>query len=309
MSSSQCEHCGKSRDEPIVVEHDGVAKTFCSTGCVIESEIGGVVGLWRELCAEKDLARRAIERERNSKVITLIHRVELHNGTEQYIKMEDSEEILDEILSTPEDKPIDIIVHCPGGVVLASEQIALAVREHEGKVSAIVPFYAMSGATLVCLAADEIVMEPFSVLGPLDPQISGFPSPSLLRLLELKGPQNVGDEMVMMADIAEKSLRQMKSFIQYVLKDKMDSAKAKGLAEFLTGGYLTHESPLTAGALQSFGLRISLNMPKPVHEFMKLNKLISSSSILVPSMHEMRRAGEGVSDSAHTGALRVGESH
>ncbi|MDV3277188.1 MAG: ATP-dependent Clp protease proteolytic subunit [Nitrososphaerales archaeon] len=289
-NKGECEHCGKSREEPIVVDHEGVAKSFCSAACVMESEMGGAAGLWRALGAERDLTRRAIEEERNSKVITLIHRMELHNGTDQYIKMEDSEEILDEILSAPEGKPIDIIVHCPGGVVLAAEQIALALKEHKGKVSAIVPYYAMSGATLICLAADEIVMEPFSVLGPLDPQVSGFPSPSLLRLLVSKGPQNVSDEMVMMADIAEKSLRQMKSFIQYVLKDKMDSAKARDLAEYLTGGYLTHDSPLTAGELQSFGLRIVLDVSEHVRSFMRLQKLISTSSIYARNDYGISRA-------------------
>ena len=275
---SECEHWGKNSGHPVIVEHEGVMKSFCSAGCVMESEMGGEAGLWNELAAKKELARRAIERGRSSKVITLIHRIELSNGTEQSIKMEDAEEILDEILSTPEDKPIDLVVHCPGGLVLAAEQIALALREHEGKVTAIVPFYAMSGATLVCLAADEILMEPFGVLGPLDPQISGFPSPSLLRLLELKGPRNVSDEMVILTDIAEKSIRQMRSSIKYILKGKLDDVRASAVAEHLTGGYLTHDSPLTAKELRSFGLRIGLDVPDQVHEFMRYHKLVSSTS-------------------------------
>lgn len=301
MSMTQCEHCGRSHKNPIVIEHDGAAKSFCTVECVMETQMGGIAGLWRELSSKRDLARRAIERERNSKVITLIHRVELHDGTEQYIKMEDSEEILDEILSTPEDEHIDIIVHCPGGLVLASEQIALALKERRGKVSAIVPFYAMSGATLVCLATDEIIMEPFGVLGPLDPQISGFPSPSLLRLVELKGAQNVGDEMVMMADVAEKSLRQMRSFIQYVLKGSLDDSKALALAGHLTGGYLTHDSPLTARELQSFGLRIALEMPDSVRNFMRLHKLTSTFPV-APQKHDgLDTAEKKVTNSARRG--------
>ncbi len=302
MAMSQCEHCGKSHQEPILMEHDGTTKSFCSAGCVMESELAGAAGLWRELYSKRDSVRRTIERQRNSKVITLIHRVELHNGTEQYIKMEDSEEILDEILSTPEDKHIDIIVHCPGGLVLASEQIALALKEHRGKVSAIVPFYAMSGATLVCLAADEIIMESFGVLGPLDPQISGFPSPSLLRLVESKGAQNVGDEMVIMADVAEKSLRQMRSFIQYVLKGNLDGSKASILAEHLTGGYLTHDSPLTARELQSFGLRIALVVPDSVRNFMRLRKLASTVPTPAQKDNEPNRAGRKAPSSLRAGA-------
>ena len=147
----------------------------------------------------------------------MIHREEMHDAEEQQITIDNTEELLRKIRSVPPGVPIDFIIHCPGGVVLPAEQIALALKEHRGKATAIVPYYAMSGATLVCLAADEIVMEPFSVLGPLDPQIDGLPSPSLLKLVELKGPENVSDQMIVLADMAEKSLRQMKSFIRYLL--------------------------------------------------------------------------------------------
>jgi len=54
----------------------------------------------------------------------------------------------------------------PGGLVLAAEQIAPALRRHSGTVTVFVPRYAMSGGTLIALAADEIVMDPNAVLGP-----------------------------------------------------------------------------------------------------------------------------------------------
>jgi ClpP class serine protease len=46
---------------------------------------------------------------------------------------------------------------------------------HPAKVTVYVPVYAMSGGTLIALAADEIVMGEFSVLGPIDPQILALP--------------------------------------------------------------------------------------------------------------------------------------
>ncbi len=60
------------------------------------------------------------------------------------------------IRMTPAEMPIDLIVHTPGGLVLASDQIAHALKRHDGRVTVIVPHYAMSGGTLVALAADEI---------------------------------------------------------------------------------------------------------------------------------------------------------
>jgi ClpP class serine protease len=39
----------------------------------------------------------------------------------------------------------------------------------------------MSGGTLIALAADEIVMTPYSVLGPIDPQLRDLPAASLIK--------------------------------------------------------------------------------------------------------------------------------
>jgi ClpP class serine protease len=61
-------------------------------------------------------------------------------------------------------------------------QIAKAVREHKGKVTVFVPHHAMSGGTLVALAADEIVMCEHSVLGPIDPQLEESPAASLIKV-------------------------------------------------------------------------------------------------------------------------------
>jgi len=85
-----------------------------------------------------------------------------------FIDIQDSEEILRAIRATPNDQPIDLILHTPGGLVLAAEQIARALVEHKGKITVFVPHYAMSGGTLIALAADEIIMDANAVLGQVD---------------------------------------------------------------------------------------------------------------------------------------------
>ena len=68
---------------------------------------------------------RKIEISRKSRLITLIHRQELLSllgiPLSKYINIEDSEAILRAIRLTPDDMPIDLILHTPGGLVLASE--------------------------------------------------------------------------------------------------------------------------------------------------------------------------------------------
>jgi ClpP class serine protease len=81
-----------------------------------------------------------LERKRNSRVILLVHRQEkmsfLGIPFFKYIDIEDSEEVIRAIQMTPKDMPIDIILHTSGGLVLASYQIARALKNHQGKVTA-----------------------------------------------------------------------------------------------------------------------------------------------------------------------------
>lgn len=155
-------------------------------------------------------AIRRLEEQRNSRVITLIHRQEsialLGLPLARFIDIDDSEALLRAVRLTPDDLPIDLVVHTPGGLVLAAEQIAQALVRREGKVTVFVPHYAMSGGSLIAMAADEIVMDENAVLGPVDPQIGQFPAASLLKVVEHKPISEIDDQTLVFADIGRKAL-------------------------------------------------------------------------------------------------------
>jgi ClpP class serine protease len=88
-----------------------------------------------------------------------------------FIDIDDSEAVIRAIEMTGKKVRIDLVLHNPGGLVLAAGQIASALADHPAQVTVYVPHYAMSGATLISLAADQIVMAPSAVLGPVDPQL------------------------------------------------------------------------------------------------------------------------------------------
>ena len=219
---------------------------------------------------------REIERKRSSRVITLIHRQESMNffgiAMRRFIDIEDSEEVLRAIKMTPDDMPIDFIIHTPGGLVLAAEQIARALKKHKGKVTVFVPHYAMSGGTLIALSADEIVMDENAVLGPLDPQLGATPAASILKVVERKDINEVDDQTLIMADVAEKAIRQVKSFIKELLKDRYDEDKAEELADKLASGYWTHDYPITVEEAKKLGLKVSTDVPQEVYDLMELYK-------------------------------------
>ena len=141
----------------------------------------------------------------------------------RFIDIEDSEAVLRAIRLTDDATPIDLVLHTPGGLVLASEQIAYALRRHPAKVTVIVPHYAMSGGTLLALAADEILMDAAAVLGPVDPQLGDMPAASLVRVVEKKPLERLDDRTLVMADVAEKAVRHMKQ----VVRDSSPNAWAR----------------------------------------------------------------------------------
>jgi len=225
-----------------------------------------------------DMARQRLleqlERKRKSRVIALIHRQEtmslLGFPLVRYINIEDSEAVLRAIKMTDRDIPIDLILHTPGGLVLAAEQIARALIRHSAKVTVFVPHYAMSGGTLIALAADEIVMDENAVLGPVDPQLGQHPAASILRVLERKPLSEIDDETLMMADIAEKAIRQVKRTVCELLSDKMPVEQAEEVAHTLASGVWTHDYPITVSEARELGLPISTAMPEEIYQIMAL---------------------------------------
>jgi ClpP class serine protease len=225
-----------------------------------------------------DDARAAVldrfQQQRKSRVIAMIHREEtaslLGVPVSHYIDIDDSEAVLRAIRLTPADQPIDLILHTPGGLVLAAEQIAHALVEHEGKVTVFIPHYAMSGGTRVALTADEVVMDPNAVLGPVDPQIGDMPATSIVKLVGLKPTAQISDEMLVLADVAAKARIQVAAFVADVLLKHLPAEKAKELAVTLSEGRWTHDFPITVEAARALGLPVSTNMPEVLYELMDL---------------------------------------
>jgi ClpP class serine protease len=231
-----------------------------------------LMGRW--YAVRRAQAIRAIEKAHGTRVITMIHRQEKRSlfgfSVARHIDLEDAQTIIAAIKETPSDVPIDLVIHTPGGLVLAAMQIARAVEAHPAKVTVYVPVYAMSGGTLIALAADEIVLGEFSVLGPIDPQIAGLPAASIVRARDAKPAADVFDLTLVLADVSEKALAQVKRGAVELLTPRMDQAAAEALAAKLAGGHWTHDYALTATEAAQLGLPVKVAMPAEVMELMKL---------------------------------------
>ncbi len=215
-----------------------------------------------------------LQQERRSRVILMVHRQEtmsfLGFPLVRYIDVHDSEQVLQAIHMTDPDTPIDMVLHTPGGLVLAAVQIARALKSHKGKVTVFVPHYAMSGGTLISLAADEIVMSPHAVLGPVDPQLGQQAAASILKAVKQKPIDKVDDETLILADVSEKAIRQVEKTVEELLDGKLSKQKATALAKKMATGHWTHDYPISASEAASMGLNVSTDIPKDVMEMMQL---------------------------------------
>jgi len=236
-----------------------------------------------ENARQRLLAR--IERRRNTRVILLVHRQEtmslLGFPLMRYIDINDSEDVMRAIELTDPEVGIDLVLHTPGGLVLAATQIARAIRNRKGKVTVLVPHYAMSGGTLIGLAADEIVMSPHAVLGPVDPQLGEYPAASVVKAVSRKPIAEVDDKTLILSDVAEKALIQLRESTRELLTRSQPPEKARELAELLATGTWTHDFPITVDVAQKLGLKVRSDMPP---EFLQLMSLFPQPVRRQPSV-------------------------
>ncbi|RJQ53177.1 MAG: hypothetical protein C4521_07860 [Actinobacteria bacterium] len=231
----------------------------------------------RVLAMRRVAAIRRVESKNKSRLITMIHRQEtlsfLGLPIVRYIDIEDSERVLRAIHLTPTDLPIQMVIHTPGGIVLAAEQIAQALFRHKGKVQVIVPHYALSGGTLIALAADEIVMDPNAVLGPVDPQLGttqqAYPAASVLKALETANP-NRDDTTLILGDVARKALDQVCSTVKMLTARRMGEEAAEELAKQLSQGRWTHDFPIDVDHARELGMPVTGQMPSEIYDLMDL---------------------------------------
>ena len=233
----------------------------------------------RQIESRRVQTLRSFEQQRRSRVILLVHRQEsislLGIPISRYISIEDSEQVLRAIRFTPPDVPIDLILHTPGGLVLATEQIARALIRHRAKVTVFVPHYAMSGGTMLALAADEIVMDANAVLGPVDPQLGNMAAASVLKVVEQKPIEKIDDQTLVMADLSRKAIAQVQRFVRTLLNDdipqpKINPENVEKIIEFLTTGQVTHDYPITVEEATDLGLPVTVGLPPTIYNLMEL---------------------------------------
>lgn len=117
------------------------------------------------------------------------------------ITMEDVQGLMEVIHGLDGSKGLDLIMHSPGGSPDAAAAVVSYLRSKFGSIRIFVPHAAMSAATMIACAADEIGMGKHSFLGPIDPQMimmtpnggGAFPAQAIIDQFEMARTEIAAD--------------------------------------------------------------------------------------------------------------------
>ncbi len=215
-----------------------------------------------------------------------VHRARIHAGTEafrqargsvvlrfvhhlpyEYVDENSAIEAIDALRGADNDAPIDIILHTPGGLFHAAQQILHALKHHRGRKTAFIPYSAWSAGTMIALACDEIVLGSSAVIGPIDPQLGGLPAPLLAELLDEKSADRISDQMLVIAKMAKQAVKEAKAFAcEYVNPAHNGGNDTCALTNELIGSGRNHQAPIMPQEARAMGLNVSMEMPELLYQ-------------------------------------------
>lgn len=116
---------------------------------------------------------------------------------------------------------LSVILETDGGYIEVVERIVAIFRRHYQEVDFIIPNYAYSAGTVLALSGDNIMMDYYSVLGPIDPQFrteTGDSVPGMGYIAQYKELVNEINK------VSDEETSKVKAELAFLLK-KFDPAK------------------------------------------------------------------------------------
>lgn len=196
--------------------------------------------------------------------------------SQDLINLETSATWLSLLRRADPSRPLHVILHTQGGATPPALQMALAMARHPGKITVHVPYYAFSAGTLLALAANDIVLDPNAVLGPIDPQIYvpngcsdntySVAAANLQQLLQSKPAASISDAVLMSAQSAAKWAELIPDFLRSLMlwKRQYSPDAIDRIVHQLATGKVPHSFPVTAEQAQQLGMNVTVQALDPL---------------------------------------------
>ncbi len=239
--------------------------------------------------ADYEDARREYEKLRkkietgNTVLIDLIHDLGDdfvgRDSAQQQIAFDEALQAVAAIRQANARAKIVVVLHTLGGYARPAHMIAQALRQHlektkghhnpkrEPRVIAHIPYIAMSGGTMIALAADKVCMNKTASLGPIDTIYGGFPTDAYNALIEQKGVLATQDVLVMLAHEARK-------YDQYAVKvareivnpvHRKPGKPEHYLADYLSSGELSHSQAISVKEARELGMNVASKVDETIN--------------------------------------------
>ncbi len=213
----------------------------------------------------RDILAR-LEARRGSRVIAIIHR---ENMARDRLDAVDLEDALTAIRKTPKDRPLDVIIHSPGGWISCAQQIARAIKAHPAKTTVFVPYFALGSTSFMAFAADEVVMSQHAALSPVDPFVAYGSASSVMAGLKNKPVDRISDTTLIYADFAKKLLDETRRVTCELMHEGKEHCGACRLADELVSGKSYSWRAISPIAAKELGMHVSIAMPSEVYDLIR----------------------------------------
>lgn len=218
-----------------------------------------------QVLSTRDILAR-LEARRGSRVIAIIHR---ENMARDRLDAVDLEDALTAIRKTPKDRPLDVIIHSPGGWISCAQQIARAIKAHPAKTTVFVPYFALGSTSFMAFAADEVVMSQHAALSPVDPFVAYGSASSVLAGIKNKPVDRISDTTLIYADFAKKLLDETRRVTCELMHDGKEHCGACRLADELVSGKSYSWRAISPVAAKELGMHVSIAMPSEVYDLIR----------------------------------------
>ena len=212
------------------------------------------------LLAEYENSKSQVERA-GAKTIAIIHDFDnpMHyqSPEREDLSTREAFEVLAAIRAAGEGTPLNIVLHTPGGMRMAAELIATALKDRPN-TTAYVPYCAMSAGTMIALSCSKVVMGKHACLGPIDTQFAGFPADGFTRLLKEKPVDQISDLWLMVSYLVEKDLKTARQRACDLLnRAHFGNDDACRLTDFLSSGDMPHGERIGRARAAEIGVNVA----------------------------------------------------
>uniref|UniRef100_A0A6C0ACL5 Serine dehydrogenase proteinase n=1 Tax=viral metagenome TaxID=1070528 RepID=A0A6C0ACL5_9ZZZZ len=167
------------------------------------------------------------------------------------------------------NKDLDIIYHTHGGSVMSSDIISNLLLNYPQNVRSHIPCICQSAGTLLALSSKEMYMNFYSLLGPVDPQLSyqsinteydKTSSRCLIKLKEKKSVNGIDDSILIKIIESELFHNDGIETIKSILNKRspnMTKDNIEKVCEILCSGKYPHHKPLNRNKIEEMGIKVT----------------------------------------------------